>query len=67
MKTAILHIIFGAVVVLSGQFFWLAQHGFFLVEKSVAEERAYWDEVYSAIAVNPFDGFEGMEEGAWQK
>lgn len=67
MKTSILHMVFGALVVLSGQFCWLAKHNFFLVHKTAAAEREFWDEVYSGIAVNPFDEFEGMEEGAWQQ
>lgn len=67
MKKAVLHIAFGAFVVVSGIFCWLAQHSFFLVHKSVAAERAYWDEVYSGIAVNPHNEFECMEAEAWKK
>jgi hypothetical protein len=54
---AIIGIVAGVLLTLFLQFCWLASHGFFLVEKSEAAERQYWDQVYTCIAANPFDEF----------
>jgi len=56
----IVSMLVGAFFLAFFQFCWLAKHNFFLVEKSVAEERRIREETYNMIMVNPINEFEGL-------
>lgn len=52
----------GCLLTLYFIFLWMASHGFFLVEKSVAEERRSREQSYDWVMNNPINEMEGLED-----